>query len=64
MEIILWAMDVLGVNHRPSLFVLKTIDTMLQDVCGIGSIRHKGPLGHVYYVNELAGLIAQVSRIV
>ena len=54
-------MDVLGVDNRPSLFVLKTIDTMLQAMCGIGSIRHKGPLGHVYYLNDLAALLAQVS---
>ncbi|RPD56808.1 hypothetical protein L226DRAFT_513548 [Lentinus tigrinus ALCF2SS1-7] len=59
MQIILWAMDVLGVDQRPSLFVLKTLDDMLQTLCGIGSIRHKGPLGHVYYVNALESLLAQ-----
>ena len=53
-------MDVLGVDNRPSLFVMKTIDAMLQDTCGIGSIRHKGPLGHVYYLNDLAALLARV----
>ncbi|KAI9067152.1 hypothetical protein FKP32DRAFT_1684097 [Trametes sanguinea] len=59
MEIILWCLGVLGIDERPSLFVLKTIDKMLQSHCGIESIRFHGPLGHVYYVNDMAAIIAQ-----
>ncbi|KAI0357218.1 hypothetical protein OH77DRAFT_1495041 [Trametes cingulata] len=59
MEIILWCLGVLGVDNVPSLFVLKTLDKMLQSHCGITSIRHRGPLGHIYYVNELAAILAQ-----
>ncbi|CDO68416.1 hypothetical protein BN946_scf184815.g63 [Trametes cinnabarina] len=59
MEIILWCLGVLGIDNCPSLFVLKTIDRMLQSHCGIESIRYRGPLGHVYYVNDLSAIIAQ-----
>ncbi|KAI0363137.1 hypothetical protein BV20DRAFT_958926, partial [Pilatotrama ljubarskyi] len=59
MEIILWCLEVLGVDNLPSLFVLKTLDKMLQSHCGIESIRQRGPLGHVYYVNDLAAILAQ-----
>ncbi|KAI1783686.1 hypothetical protein LXA43DRAFT_977008 [Ganoderma leucocontextum] len=59
MEIILWALDMLGLENRPSLFVLKMIDRMLQDQYGIDSIRFQGPLGHVYYLNDLAAILAQ-----
>lgn len=41
---------------------MQRITNMLQRLCGISSIRYKGALGHVYYVNDLAGIIAQVRR--
>ncbi|KAI0740365.1 hypothetical protein C8Q76DRAFT_821403 [Earliella scabrosa] len=59
MEITLWAMDIFQMDNRPSLFVLKMIDKMLQDGWGIDSIRHEGPLGHIYYLNDLGAIIAQ-----
>ncbi|KAI0825276.1 hypothetical protein BC628DRAFT_262703 [Trametes gibbosa] len=59
MEVILWSMDMLGIDHRPSLAVLKSVDQMLQAYCGIDSIRYEGPLGHVYYTNDLAAILAQ-----
>lgn len=63
MEIINWGLAMFGVDNLPSLDVMKDIDDALQDMCGIDTIRHKGPLGHVYYLNDLAAIIAQVRLI-
>ncbi|KAL1947759.1 hypothetical protein VTO73DRAFT_13483 [Trametes versicolor] len=59
METILWCLDIFGIDHRPSLAVLKTVDTMLQSYCGIESIRYEGPLGHIYYANDLGAILGQ-----
>lgn len=50
----------LGIANRPSVAMLKTVDEILQARCGIESIRYQGPLGHVYYANDLGSLMAQV----
>lgn len=63
MEVILWSHRSLGISEVPSVFVLKTIDKHLQSCCGIETIRYKGPLGHVYYINDLGTILAQVSDI-
>lgn len=60
MEIILWSVAMLGIANRPSVAMLKTVDEILQARCGIESIRYQGPLGHVYYANDLGSLMAQV----
>jgi hypothetical protein len=39
---------------------MKEIDTALQNSCGIQTTRYAGALGHIYYANDLAGIIAQV----
>ncbi|KAJ7780683.1 hypothetical protein DFH07DRAFT_910197 [Mycena maculata] len=54
-----WAMLALGVEDLPSDRVMDDIDKALQKMCGIQSIRYSGKLGHVYYVNDLAAIIAQ-----
>ncbi|KAJ7882200.1 hypothetical protein B0H14DRAFT_2565445 [Mycena olivaceomarginata] len=54
-----WAMLALGLNDLPSDRVMDDIDKALQKMCGVESIRYLGKLGHVYYVNDLAGIIAQ-----
>jgi hypothetical protein len=37
------------------------IDKALQPLCGIQSIRYAGKLGHIYYANDMAAIIAQVA---
>ncbi|KAJ7603162.1 hypothetical protein FB45DRAFT_1094845 [Roridomyces roridus] len=56
-----WAMSALGVHDLPSDRVMDDIDKALQPLCGIQSIRYSGKLmiNHVYYVNDLAAIIAQ-----
>ncbi|RDB18364.1 hypothetical protein Hypma_000365 [Hypsizygus marmoreus] len=59
MRIILWGMEVLGVNGLPSVDVMKDIDVLLQSYCGVDTIRYQGAFGHIYYVNDLGKIIAQ-----
>ncbi|KAJ7126468.1 hypothetical protein C8R43DRAFT_897899 [Mycena crocata] len=54
-----WAMLALGLKDLPSDRVMDDVDKALQKLCGIQSIRYSGKLGHVYYVNDLAAIIAQ-----
>ncbi|KAJ7716484.1 hypothetical protein DFH07DRAFT_907412 [Mycena maculata] len=54
-----WAMLALGLKDLPSDRVMDDIDKALQRMCGVQSIRYSGKLGHVYYVNDLAAIIAQ-----
>ncbi|KAG6913998.1 hypothetical protein DXG01_002989 [Tephrocybe rancida] len=58
-EIIHWSLLALGVTNIPSDRVMDDIDRALQQLCGIESLRYDGALGHVYYTNDLAGIIAQ-----
>lgn len=32
----------------------------VQSLCGIHTVRYQGALGHVYYMNDLVGVIQQV----
>ncbi|KAI0819396.1 hypothetical protein BC628DRAFT_1506524 [Trametes gibbosa] len=57
--VIHWALLALGVKDVPSEYVVDQVAKALQNHCGISSIRYDGALGHVYYVNDLAGIIAQ-----
>ncbi|KAJ3932436.1 MAG: hypothetical protein NXY57DRAFT_894227, partial [Lentinula lateritia] len=54
-----WAMLALGVPNLPSDKTMDQIDKEMQCMCGIRSIRYDGKLGHVYYANDLAAIIAQ-----
>ncbi|KAJ7658763.1 hypothetical protein DFH06DRAFT_1407265 [Mycena polygramma] len=54
-----WAMLSLGLQNLPSDRVMDDIDKTLQPLCGVQSIRYEGKLGHVYYVNDFAAIIAQ-----
>ncbi|KIJ44711.1 hypothetical protein M422DRAFT_47137 [Sphaerobolus stellatus SS14] len=58
---VLWAFGVLSVSDVPSISVGKEIDKALQASCGIETWRYQGKLGHIYYANDLAGIIAQVA---
>ena len=60
---ILW---LLGVNHvcdLPSVRQMKKLNTMLQNICGIDTIPYNGILGHIYHVNSLSQILAQVCTI-
>ncbi|KAH9935419.1 uncharacterized protein B0H18DRAFT_1114168 [Fomitopsis serialis] len=59
METILWCLSLLGIDNKPSLSTLKKVDELLQEHCGVESICYKGPLGHIYYANDLAAIISQ-----
>ncbi|KAF8234111.1 hypothetical protein L208DRAFT_1551527 [Tricholoma matsutake] len=59
MRVILWGMEVFGINGLPSVEVMKDIDRLLQSYCGVDTIQYKGVFGHVYYVNDLGKLIVQ-----
>lgn len=62
MEIINWALSAFGIDNVPSVDVMKSVDDYLQSLCGIHTVRHEGALGHIYYMNDLAGIIRQVSH--
>ncbi|OSD07688.1 hypothetical protein PYCCODRAFT_1358054, partial [Trametes coccinea BRFM310] len=57
--VIHWALLALGLTDIPSEHTVGRIATALQKIYGISSIRYKGAFGHVYYVNDLAAIIAQ-----
>ena len=60
MEIVTWALSAFGINNVPSVDVMKSVDDYLQSLCGIHTVRYQGALGHIYYMNDLAGIIRQV----
>ena len=59
-ELFLWCLTALGVREVPSDGALKELDEALQAAFGIHTIRYEGSLGHVYYVNDIRGIVAQV----
>lgn len=61
LDLFLWLLKVNDVDDVPSVKSLQAVNTMLQELCGIESIRYDGALGHKCYVNNLAQIIAQVS---
>jgi hypothetical protein len=52
----------LGVEDLPSDRIMDDVDRALQKLCGIQTIRYSGKLGHIYHVNDLAAIIAQVNN--
>ncbi|TRM65621.1 hypothetical protein BD626DRAFT_628781 [Schizophyllum amplum] len=55
-----WAMSAAGLEDTlPSDKTMDIVDHDLQQKCGIRSIRYSGKLGHVFYANDLAGIVAQ-----
>lgn len=64
MEVIAWGLSAFGVDYVPSPDVMKDVDAYLHSLCGVNTKRYEGPLGHIYYMNELAGLIHQVCFLI
>jgi hypothetical protein len=61
LELFIWLLKVNNVDDVPSVKSMQELNAMLQKLCGIESIAYNGALGHKYYVNSLAQIIAQVS---
>jgi hypothetical protein len=59
-EAITYTMELLGIHNLPTTAVMRTVEKRISDVCGVQSIRYKGAHGHLYYLNDLAAIIAQV----
>ncbi|KAJ7135127.1 hypothetical protein C8R46DRAFT_1362251, partial [Mycena filopes] len=59
LDLFLWLLKVNNVDDVPSVKSMQTINLALQKMCGIESIPYDGALGHKYYVNSLAQIIAQ-----
>ncbi|KAF8919278.1 hypothetical protein CPB85DRAFT_1529674 [Mucidula mucida] len=59
LDLFLWLLSANSVPDVPSVKSMQTLNKHLQKLCGIESIRYDGALGHVYYVNSLADIIAQ-----
>ncbi|KAF9000563.1 hypothetical protein BDZ89DRAFT_913239, partial [Hymenopellis radicata] len=45
-----WAMLALGLQSLPSDREMDEVDTALQKMCGIQSLKYNGKLGHIFYM--------------
>jgi hypothetical protein len=61
LDLFLWLLKVNNVDDVPSIKQMQKINLALQKVCGIETISYNGALGHKYFVNNLAQIIAQVG---
>ncbi|KAJ7246704.1 hypothetical protein C8J57DRAFT_1438159 [Mycena rebaudengoi] len=59
LDLFLWLLKVNQVDDVPSVKSMQTMNAALQKMCGIDSIPYDGALGHKYYVNSIAQIIAQ-----
>ncbi|KAE9396390.1 hypothetical protein BT96DRAFT_824723, partial [Gymnopus androsaceus JB14] len=59
LDLFLWLLRVNGVSDVPSVKTMKSLNEALQKMCGIDTLCYDGALGHRYYVNSLAQIIAQ-----
>ncbi|KAJ7483665.1 hypothetical protein FB451DRAFT_1029349, partial [Mycena latifolia] len=59
LDLFLWLLKVNNVDDVPSIKQMQKINLALQKICGIESIPYNGALGHKYFVNSLAQIIAQ-----
>ncbi|KAF9064354.1 hypothetical protein BDP27DRAFT_1177512, partial [Rhodocollybia butyracea] len=59
LDLFVWLLRVNGVQDITSVKTIKDLDTKLQKLYGIQSLRYKGAFGHIYYVNSIADIVAQ-----
>ena len=59
-NIISWGLKILGVRQVPSDLHMKHIANKMQLLYGVDSIWYQGALGHIYYLNDISQIIAQV----
>jgi hypothetical protein len=62
LDLFLWLLRVNNVDHVPGVDAMKDLNKALQCVCGIDMVGYDGILGHRYYVNNLAQILAQVRH--
>lgn len=60
LDLFLWMLKVNGVDDVPTIKSMQALNVALQKMCGIDTIPYDGALGHKYFVNSLAQIIAQV----
>lgn len=60
LELLLWLLEINGVDNVPSVCVMKEEQKALQNLAGIDTRKYKGAFGHTYYVNDIGQIIAQV----
>ncbi|KAL1674996.1 hypothetical protein EV122DRAFT_219370 [Schizophyllum commune] len=59
LDLFLWLLRINGVHDVPSVTSMLQLNSALQRTCGIETIGYDGALGHKYFVNNLAQIIAQ-----
>jgi hypothetical protein len=60
LDLLLWLLRINGIADVPSPNSIKNVQTILHTMCGVESLPYDGALGHKFYVNSLAQIIAQV----
>lgn len=60
LQVMTWLLAVNRVNYVPSISQLKSQQEDLRNHFAVQTKKYDGALGHTYYVNSLAGIIAQV----
>lgn len=63
LDILLWLLRVNGVPDLPSVRGTQKVGKLLQTMHGVRTLDYDGALGHKYYMNSLADIIAQVRRL-
>jgi hypothetical protein len=61
LDLLRWLLEVNGIDDVPSTTSMQNLNVILQKLHGIRTIPYDGAMGHRYYVNSLADIIAQVS---
>ncbi|KAG8914033.1 hypothetical protein FRC02_005141 [Tulasnella sp. 418] len=59
LDLLLWLLQINGVDNVPSVFTMKEDQKGLQNLVGIDTTKYNGALGHTYYVNDIRQIIAQ-----
>ncbi|GJF00263.1 hypothetical protein PsYK624_165470 [Phanerochaete sordida] len=59
LKMILWAMRECGAQNVPSLRTFRTLQSSLRDRTGIPTRRYQSPLGHIFYMNDIASIVSQ-----
>ncbi|KAF6750688.1 hypothetical protein DFP72DRAFT_991577 [Ephemerocybe angulata] len=59
LDLFLWLLKANDMNDVPSVDTMDSITSRLQDLCGIRTMPHDGPLGHRFYMNNIGDIISQ-----
>lgn len=60
LDLILWALKLHNISGCPSVKQMTRFCNDIQKIYGVETIKYDGPLGHRYYVNNLAQMLSQV----